>query len=133
MTKASLAQAIDNFHTKHHDLYTFNMLWQGVELLTFRLRATIPKAPFELKQIQAGSADAALAKKAERRCWFHGIEVQTPVYDGEQLLAGNIIIGPAIIEEPTTTVVVPPSYTATVDEERSYHLAREPMDAGGRE
>jgi N-methylhydantoinase A len=131
LTKASLEQAIDNFHTKHRDLYTFNMLWQGVELLTFRLRATIPKAPFELKQIQAGSADAALAKKAERRCRFHGIEVQTPVYDGEQLLAGNIIIGPAIIEEPTTTVVVPPSYTATVDEERSYHLAREREDAGG--
>jgi N-methylhydantoinase A len=132
VTKASLAEAIDNFHTKHHDLYTFNMLWQGVELLTFRLRATIPKAPFELRQIQVGSSDPALARKAERRCWFHGIEVQTPVYDGDRLLAGNIIIGPAIIEEPTTTVVVPPSYAATVDEERSYHLARVLEDAGTR-
>ena len=37
--------AIDNFHRKHEQLYTFNMPWQGVEFLTFRLRATTPTRP----------------------------------------------------------------------------------------
>jgi N-methylhydantoinase A len=130
LTKSSLTQAIDNFHIKHRDLYTFNMLWQGVELLTFRLRATIPKAPFELKQIKAGSADAAFAKKTERRCRFQGEEVLAPIYDGDLLLANNTIVGPAIIEERTTTVVVPPSYVAIVNEERSYELSKH-EEAGG--
>ncbi len=34
--------------------------------------------------------------------------VSTPIYDGEQLNAGNRVEGPAIIEQRTTTVVVPP-------------------------
>jgi len=116
--------AIDNFHAKHHDLYTFNMPWQGVELLTFRLRAAVPRAPFDLRQIAEGGPDPSHAVKAERDCWFAGEKVNTPIYDGGRLLAGNQIAGPAVIEEPTTTVVIPATYTATVDNERSYHLVR---------
>lgn len=131
----AVEEAIENFHAKHHDLYTFNMPWQGVELLTFRLRATLPRAPFELSRIAHGSADASHAVKTERGCWFGGEQVATPIYDGGSLLAGNTIAGPAIIEEPTTTVVIPASYTATVDEERSYHLVRNETranESGGR-
>jgi N-methylhydantoinase A len=120
----AVEEAIENFHAKHHDLYTFNMPWQGVELLTFRLRATVPRAPFELSRIAEGGADASQAIKGERTCWFAGEEIATPIYDGGKLLAGNQIAGPAIIEEPTTTVVIPASYSATVDGERSYHLSR---------
>lgn len=122
-------EAIENFHSKHHDLYTFNMPWQGVELLTFRLRATVQKAPFELSRIAQGGADPRGALKAERLCWFEGEQVATPIYDGTRLQAGNLIAGPGIIEEPTTTVVIPGTYSATVDEHRNYHLARN--DAGG--
>jgi N-methylhydantoinase A len=121
--------AIAAFHEKHHDLYTFNMPWQGVELLTFRMRATVPRAPFELRQIGGGDRDPAGALKGSRPCWFEGEKADTPVYDGARLLAGNEINGPAIIEEPTTTVVVPLRYTATVDGGRNYHLSRN--EAGG--
>ena len=120
----AVEEAIENFHTKHYDLYTFNMPWQGVELLTFRLRATVPRAPFELHRIALGGSDPSAALKAHRRCWFAGKAVSTPIFDGSKLLAGNRIPGPAIIEEPTTTVVIPESYVATVDEQRCYHLAR---------
>jgi N-methylhydantoinase A len=121
----AVEEAIENFHARHHDLYTFNMPWQGVELLTFRLRATVPRAPFELSRIGAGSPDPSAAQKATRSCWFGGEQVPTPIYDGEALLAGNEIAGPAIIEEKTTTVVVPRGYTARVDGERSYQLTRD--------
>jgi N-methylhydantoinase A len=39
----------------------------------------------------------------------------TPVYDGGQLVAGNKISGPAIVETPDTTVVVHPGRTLRVD------------------
>jgi N-methylhydantoinase A len=126
----AVEQAIAAFHEKHHDLYTFNMPWQGVELLTFRVRATVPRAPFELRQIGGGDRDPAAALKGSRPCWFEGEKVDnTPVYDGARLLAGNEISGPAIIEEPTTTVVIPHRYTVMVDSGRNYHLSRN--GAGG--
>ncbi|MXY76403.1 MAG: hydantoinase/oxoprolinase family protein [Acidimicrobiia bacterium] len=121
----AVEEAIDNFHAKHYDLYTFNMPWQGVELLTFRLRATVPKAPFELHRIPEGGPDPSAALKSHRDCWFGGERVPTPIFDGGRLKAGNQVVGPAIIEEPTTTVVVPGSFTATVDAQRSYHLNRD--------
>ena len=39
----------------------------------------------------------------------------TPVYDGERLVAGNRIKGPAIVETPDTTVVVHPGSALAVD------------------
>jgi N-methylhydantoinase A len=44
------------------------------------------------------------------------------VYDGTKLLAGNVIKGPAIIEEPTTTVVIPPAFRCEVDGSKNYIL-----------
>ena len=39
----------------------------------------------------------------------------TPVYDYQRLRAGHQIKGPAIIEVPTTTVVIPTAMTGVVD------------------
>lgn len=122
LTETELEQVIENFHRKHEELYTFNMRWKGVELLTFRLRATVPKAPFELSKVAKGTKDASAALKRRRLCWFDGKEIDTPVYEGEKLLAGNSIKGPAIIEELATTVVVPNNFAMTVDGRRNYIL-----------
>ena len=40
--------------------------------------------------------------------------VPTPCYRGGHLPAGTVVAGPAIIEEPTTTVVLIPGSSATV-------------------
>lgn len=130
LTDAVLEEVIENFHKKHEDLYTFNMRWKGVEFLTFRLRATAPKAPFELSTVADGGADASPALKRRRQCWFDGKEVDTPVYEGEKLQANNQIEGPAIIEELTTTVVVPNRFSLAVDNRRNYILTNN--DAGDR-
>jgi len=58
------------------------------------------------------------------RARFGGADVDTPVYDGEKMLAGNVISGPAIIEETTTTVVVPDAYVCSVDKYKNYVLTR---------
>ncbi|PYN92031.1 MAG: 5-oxoprolinase, partial [Candidatus Rokuibacteriota bacterium] len=39
----------------------------------------------------------------------------TPVFWGERLVAGNVVVGPAIIQVPDTTIVVHPFQTARVD------------------
>jgi N-methylhydantoinase A len=121
----AIDRAIDGFHDKHEQLYTFNMLWQGVELLTFRLRATTPKAPLEMRRIESGGADASPAIKRTRTAWFDGVAVDTTVFDGMLLKAGNEFHGPAIVEEETTTVIVPSRYAVKVDAYRNYVMTRD--------
>jgi N-methylhydantoinase A len=120
----AIAATVANFHARHEQLYTFNMLWQTIEFLTFRLRATTPKAPFELTRIASGGLDASDAIKRRRPVRWDGAPVDTPVYDGALLRAGNAFGGPAIVEETTTTVLVPPRYRVEVDSLRNYVMTR---------
>jgi len=124
LKREHLEQADRNFRDRHTALYTFDIPWKGVEFLTFRMRAFMPKVPLRSPAIPTGSADSSRALKRRRECWFDGNLVDTPVYDGPKLLAGNHIDGPAIIEETTTTVVIPSSYSCEVDLGRNYILTR---------
>lgn len=57
------------------------------------------------------------------QAYFSGIgKSDTPRYLGKDLSAGMVIEGPAIIDEPTTTVVVYPGTSATVTPLRNYLL-----------
>jgi N-methylhydantoinase A len=61
--------------------------------------------------------DVSGVVKRERQVYFKGNGgfVATPCYDGDRLSPGNVIKGPAIIEETKTTVVVPPGGRIEVD------------------
>ena len=50
--------------------------------------------------------------------------MKTDIYDYVRLKAGNVVNGPAIIEGPTTTIVVPPNQKATVDEFLNLRLTK---------
>ena len=124
LNQAEMAAAIAAFGRKHEELFTFAMPARPVEILTLRLKATTPKAPFTLAEVASGGPDPSAALKRRRGCRFGGADVDTPVYDGDRILAGNVIAGPAVIEETTTTVVVPAAYVCTVDRYKNYILAR---------
>ena len=124
ITRESVEAAAASFARKHEDLYTFAMPWKAVEMLTLRLKASTPNAPFALPQVEQGGADPKPAFKRRRTCRFNGRDIDTPVYDGEKVLAGNVIPGPAIIEETTTTVVIPEAYVCSVDKYKNYILTR---------
>ena len=124
ITREAVDTAAAGFARKHEELYTFAMPWKAVEILTLRLKATTPNAPFALPQVAKGDADPKPALKRRRTCRFNGRDVDTPIYDGEKVLAGNVISGPAIIEETTTTVVIPEAYVCSVDKYKNYILTR---------
>ncbi len=118
-------QVVKAFHARHQELYTFALPERGVEFRTISLRATV-KGGHDLKLVplSRGKADAKAAFKRKRRCLFGGDWIETPCYDGARLLAGNVIPGPAIIEEEATTVVIPETFVCTVDKSGSYLLKR---------
>jgi N-methylhydantoinase A len=49
-----------------------------------------------------------------------GVALNTPVYDGELLGAGDVLDGPAVIEEITTTIVINPGWHARLDASGTY-------------
>jgi N-methylhydantoinase A len=115
-------EIVESFHKRHEESYKFSMRGQDVEFLTFRLKAAVPHAPVHPQVLGQGPADASAALKRRRTCWFDGQAMDTPVYEGDRLLAGNQLIGPAIVEERTTTVVIPPGFVGEVDRYKHYLL-----------
>jgi N-methylhydantoinase A len=55
-----------------------------------------------------------------RDVWFDGLWTETRIVAGSQLVAGDVVEGPAIVEEVTTTVVLPPRAAAEVTSVGSY-------------
>ncbi len=133
VTAATLDGAVSALHDRHQDLYSFAMPWMPAQFLTFRLLATAAGAPLELRGVAAAGADASAAIKSSRRCLWEGRFEDTPVYDGSRLRAGNVIAGRAIVEEPTTTLVVPRGFTCSVDAFRNYLLERVGVESGAVE
>ena len=114
VTQESLSEVARRFHEAHERLFLYSEPDSPLESINVRVTATgsIPKTP--LASWPEGGADASQAIK-ERRPVYFGEWVDTPIYDGDKLRAGNRFEGPAIIEEVTTTIVVFPNDMAQVD------------------
>ena len=54
--------------------------------------------------------------------WFDGEQLETGVFERRQLQPGDEINGPAILCEPTSTVVVEPGFVACITEREEIHL-----------
>jgi N-methylhydantoinase A len=130
LTQAELAAAVASFGHKHENLYTFQMPGKAVEILTLRVKATTARAPVKLPEVADGGSDAMAAIKRRRTCRLGGRDIDTPVYEGDKILAGNRIYGPAIIEETTTTVLIPEKYFCLVDKYKNYVLTRDVDEEG---
>ena len=119
-----IKEIVDEFHLKHKELYTFSMPQYEVELRALRSIVRIKKPKIGMKGLVGGRYDSSEALKRKRQCYFDKVYLLTSVYDGNKLKAGNCIPGPAIIEEATTTVVIPKSFNCTVDKYGSYLIRR---------
>ncbi|MCQ8833910.1 hypothetical protein [Streptomyces malaysiensis] len=91
----------------------------GVQAITYRVRAKAGLGfPVALPDIaRADGPDPAEAFLEERSVCLDSQTgfVPTPVYDYARLRAGHEIAGPAIVDVPTTVVVVPAGVTGRVN------------------
>lgn len=71
----------------------------------------------------AGRSTGRPPVKGRRKAFFGGRFVVTPIYDGPSMRAGERVKGPAIIEEPFTTIVLHPRQEATLDRHGNYRIA----------
>ena len=127
-SQADVDALVAAFHETHERVFAVKELGQSVECLYWKGRARVhlPKPT-----LAAATGEAQGAPSAEPRpMWWGGDDPQqTPVFLGAALSPGERIAGPAVVELPTTTVVVYPGWTATVTERGDYLLERERTSA----
>lgn len=121
--RRDLLRTIESFHALHEELHTYASREQVPVLRGLALRATAVTEKPALPRIASSRRDARAAAKGRRRAWFDGGWLQTTVFDGTQLRARHVVEGPAIVEEPLTTVVVYPGQELRLDANGNYHLA----------
>ena len=109
------------FHATHERIFAVREPGQYLECLLWKARATavLEKPDLRPREVPAGSGDAESTLEAYFRETGLG---PVPRYDGDALPAGTTIEGPAVVREPTTTVVVYPGSTAVVTPLGNYLL-----------
>ena len=104
-----LRQVVDAFHDEHKLLFTYSRPELPVEFLHWRVtgigRIELPASDHPASDMAgAGLSDAALI--GSREIWIDGAMAPVDVFDGERLVPGARLNGPAIVQSPTTTVLL---------------------------
>jgi N-methylhydantoinase A len=107
------------FHASHQRIFAVNEPGQYLECLTWKARATASLRKPALA-LHPAAASAPPECKTAPAYFGAGAMVDVPRYDGRTLHAGMRIRGPAVVNEPTTTVVLDPLSAATVTRSGSY-------------
>lgn len=122
----SVQTILEAFHHRHKELYTYDERDNKVELVNIEVavigKISKPKLPElakqqgDVSQAQVGSREMIMDQEYE---W-----IDTPIYNGEEFGAGAIIAGPALIQEPTTTIVIKKGWQAELHETGTYKLTK---------
>jgi N-methylhydantoinase A len=120
VTSDSLAALAADFHGRHQQTYGHANPNETVQLVNLRLTA-LGRSP-ELTLRQRGGASRPVR---ERSAWFAetGFTV-CAVHWRDGLEPGTSLTGPAIVESIDATIVVPPGWTARVDERGYIRMRR---------
>ncbi|HEX4110667.1 MAG TPA: hydantoinase/oxoprolinase family protein [Solirubrobacteraceae bacterium] len=89
----------------------------GIEVETFRLRVSVPKATIPFPETRANRRPAPSETIRAHRdvFWSPQQPTSTPIYEGDALQPGDVVSGPAIVESDNATLAVPADRVMTVD------------------
>ena len=115
---------VEAFHRVHERVFAVSEPGQYIECIYWKGRATAHLRKPELTRMALDGAEPPTPATV-RPAWFGALgALQTGCFRAEALHPGHRLIGPAIILEPTTTVVVYPGWLASVTETGDYLLTR---------
>jgi N-methylhydantoinase A len=107
------------FHDAHEDTYGYcyrGDARQRIEWVNLRVSGIGPITPPDLPKSPRGDGTPDATRDGRREVWFAGAWHATALYARERLRAGDVIAGPAVIEEFGSTVPLPPGFQARVDD-----------------
>lgn len=117
------------FHASHEQLYGFAQPNEDVEMMSLRVAAVGAGGGISLDLV-SDAAPEQQAPKGTRAAYLQSErkKVEIPVYEGANLSPSNRISGPAIIEEPTTTIFVPEYFDIELHPSGSYLMVAKDYD-----
>jgi N-methylhydantoinase A len=114
--KASITR---RFHELHRQLRGHSAEAEPLEIVSYRLRAQIPVPQYQPPPAdEPGCAEPSGLARASQRGVSFGHErapESTCVWRREHLRYGNVLAGPAIVEQVDATTVIPPNWAARLD------------------
>jgi N-methylhydantoinase A len=117
LTAADIARLRAEFDAAHERAYGYAAPEDAVELVNVRLAAIGVTPRPRRAPLPEGGPDPRGALKGTREVWFTEIGGwrTTHVLDRAKLLSGNVVAGPAIVEEHDASTLVHPGWEAAVD------------------
>lgn len=122
-TQDDIDGLVNAFHKVHERVFAVRDEGSPVEIVNWKARLTARIASQEAPNV-ARMTKTDAKPSAIRQCFFGtDTPVSTSIYKPDDLGIGAVIKGPAIVEEPTTTLVVYPGMTATISSAGNYLLS----------
>ncbi|UOY04043.1 hypothetical protein [Blastococcus sp. PRF04-17] len=121
----TVAQA---FHAAHRQLYGYDFAddpRQAVEWVNLRVSGIGPIRRPDMVELEIRAEGTVAGAVSGTRRVFFDDWVETPTYNRPDLAPGDVVSGPAIIEEFGSTVPVHPGFAATVDAYGNLLLTKE--------
>lgn len=112
-----------SFETAYGRLFGYVQTSGAIEIVNLRVAAIGRLDPLEITGARPAVSDPV--PQSQRRVWIDretGFAI-IPVYDGTILTACQRLVGPAVIEEATTTIFVGPDDQVTLTEAGNYHIS----------
>jgi N-methylhydantoinase A len=115
-------EAVHRFHEVHEREYAFR-LDSPVEIVNYHLAAhgAVQKPEVAMLERTGRSLEDAIKGRREVDFDAHGVH-QAAIYDRALLEPEAEFFGPAVVEEPATTIVVLPGHRVVVDEYGNLHI-----------
>lgn len=116
LTAAEAPRLKEEFDLHHERSYGYCCPEEPVEIVNIGVLAIGGLPKLRLKEVPHGGRSPEHAQKSIRRIYYHEAStfVETPVFDRYALRSGNVLVGPAVVEEIDATTIVHPGYTAEV-------------------
>lgn len=111
------------FHKQHEKLYGHFEADADIELVSLRARIVAETPSIPSMQIPES---VGMAEPIENRdIYMNGCKYETPIYDRSAVKAGQYILGPAVVEQDDTTIVVLPHWKGIFDNYGNFLMERE--------
>jgi N-methylhydantoinase A len=114
----SATEIASRFHAAHERTRGYRLGQEPIELVTIRVTGRVPTDEPEIAH------EGNNIRSETREAYFDGQFQPTPVYERGGVPADETIDGPAIFESGESTVVVPPAWTASIDQQGTMEVRR---------
>jgi len=115
VTASSIASLVEAFAQQYRERYAYFFDGEPIEIVNIRVAGLGHNRPIELPTGSGAPADPQPARKGARPVYFESAGfLDTVVYDRLRLRPGMVIVGPALVEEQTSSTLIPPGSHAGI-------------------